>query len=90
MREALATPMPTAKTIEEAVEQLRRDPTRPVRATVGGLTIEVTAVTEKASGRSAASVFGEIGPWEGETTEELLAFLAEARRRGGRRPAPDL
>ena len=78
------------KTIEEAVEQLRRDPTRPVRARVGDLTIEVTAVTEEASGRSAASVFAEIGPWEGETTEELLAILAEARRSAGRRPAPDL
>lgn len=78
------------KTIEEAVEQLRRDPTRPVRARVGELTIEVTAVTEKASGKSAASVFAEIGPWEGETTEELLAILAEARHRGGQRPVPDL
>ena len=82
--------MPTVKTIEEAVEQLRRDPTRPVRTTVGGLTIELTAVTEKASGRSAASVFAEIGPWRGETTEELLAVLAESRSHGGRRPAPDL
>jgi hypothetical protein len=90
VREALATPMPMVKTIEEAVEQLKQDPTRPVRATVGGLTIELTAVTEGTSGTSAASVFGEIGPWEGETTEELLAILAEARSRGGRRPAPDL
>ena len=78
------------KTIEEAVEQLRRDPTRPVRARIGELTIEVTAVAEEASERSAASVFAEIGPWEGETTEELLAILAEARHRGGQRPVSDL
>ena len=98
-QEALTTPMhlrgtagglPVVKTIEEAVEQLKRDPTRPVRARVGDLTIEVTAIAEKASGRSAASVFAELGPWEGETTEEVLAILAEARHRGGQRPVSDL
>ena len=35
--------------------------------------------------RSAADVFAEIGPWEGETTEEMLKFLAEARRQGSQR-----
>jgi hypothetical protein len=39
------------------------------------LTIGVTAVAENASWRSAASVFAELGPWEGETTEEVLPIL---------------
>lgn len=78
------------KTIEEAVEELKRDPSTPVRTRVGGLTIEVRAVREGAGERSAAAVFAEIGPWEGETTEEVLAILAEARHGGGQRSVPDL
>ena len=54
------------------------------------MTIEVRAVSEDAGERSAAAAFAEIGPWEGETTEEVLAILAEARHRGGQRAVPDL
>lgn len=78
------------RTIEEAVEQLKRDPTQPVRTRVGDLTIEVRAIEEPTSGRTAAAVFAELGPWEGETTEEVLAILAQARHRGGQRPVPEL
>jgi hypothetical protein len=74
--------LPVVKTIGEAVEQLKRDPSMPVRTQVGDLTIEVRAVREGASERSAAAVFAEIGPWEGETTEEVLAILAATRRPG--------
>ena len=78
------------KTIEEVVAQLRRDPSHPVRAQLGDLTVEVRAVSEAPLGRSAAELFAEIGPWEGETTEEILAVLAEARRQGGQRIVADL
>jgi len=78
------------ETIEEVVAQLRRDPNHPVRAVFGGLTVEVRAVTEQSSDKSAADVFAEIGPWAGETTEEMLAVLAAARRRGTQRSITDL
>ena len=78
------------KTIEEAVEQLRRDPTHPVRVRLGDLTIEVRAVAEPDPQRSAADVFADLGPWEGETTEKILAILAEGRGRGGQRGVPEL
>jgi hypothetical protein len=81
---------PVVRTIEQAVEQLKRDPTRPVQARVGDMTIEVRAVTVESSGRSAADVFAELGPWEGETIEEVFAILAGARSRGGRRAVADL
>lgn len=79
-----------AKTLEEVVEELKRDPAHPVRTRIGGLTIEVRAVPEPPAGRSAADLFAEIGPWVGETNEEILAILAEARRHGGQRSVPDL
>jgi len=67
------------KTLEEAIERLRRDPVHPVEAVVGDLCVEVR-VRET---RSAGDLFREIGPWDGETTEALWKRLAEERRLGG-------
>ena len=78
------------KTIDEALQQLRREPGQPVRAMVEGLMIEVRVVPDLPVSRSAAALFAEIGPWEGETTDEMLEFLAEARRRGSQRSVPEL
>jgi len=77
-------------TLEEVVAQLKRDPAQPVRTKVDDLTIEVRAVVEPEPSRTAADAFAEIGPWGGETTEEILQILAEARRAGGRRSVPEL
>lgn len=73
-------------TLDEVVAQLKRDSGRPVRARIGEITIEVRAVDEQEAARSAADVFAELGPWAGESTDEILHLLAEARRSGGQRP----
>ena len=74
------------KTLDEALQRLKREPGEPVRATVDGMTVEVRVVPHVPTGRSAADAFAAIGPWEGETTEEMVKFLAEARRQGSQRP----
>jgi hypothetical protein len=79
-----------ARTIEEAVEQLKRDPSQPVRTLIGGLAIEVRAVQAPAPEKSAAQVFEDIGAWAGESTAEILKILSDARREGGRRSVPRL
>lgn len=79
-----------ATTIEDALTQLKTDPTRPVQVEVDGLTIEIRAVEQPPRGKSVADILAEIGPWEGETTEEIMAILREARREGGQRQVPDL
>lgn len=77
----MSQPLP----LDQAVEALKRDPTHAVRARVDGLTVEIRVVPEglaqplEHGEKSAADVFREIGPWEGETLDELLAFFAEAR-----------
>ena len=76
-----------SKTMEEVVEQLRRDPSQPVRATLGGLTVEVRTVPDLPGDRSAAQLCAAVGPWAGETTEEILAILAKARSRAASRGA---
>jgi hypothetical protein len=78
------------KTLEQVIEQLRRDPGRPVRTAVDGFVIEVRAVPDTAAEQSAADVLSALGPWAGETTEEILALLANARRANGQRTVPGL
>lgn len=75
-----------AKSLEEAIEWLRLDPVHPVEAIVGDLRVEVR-VKEP---RSAADLFREVGPWEGESTEDLWKRLAEERRLGGSGEPPAL
>ncbi len=78
-------------TLEEAIAQLRKDPIRPVRAEVDGLTVEVRRVeTAPAAGSCAADVFREVGRWEGESDQEIRSILAEARREGAGRSVADL
>jgi hypothetical protein len=76
----------TAKSLEEAIQRLRHDPLHPVEATVGDLRVEVRVKAP----RSAADLFREVGPWEGESTEELWKRLEEERRRGGSGEQPAL
>ncbi len=40
--------------------------------------------------RSAAELFDRLGPWAGETTDEILAILADARRKSSQREVSDL
>ena len=74
------------KSLEEAIEQLRHDPAHPDEAVVGDLRVEVRVKAP----RSAADLFREVGPWEGESTEELWKQLAEERARGGSGEPPAL
>jgi hypothetical protein len=77
--------------LQAAVDALKRDPRSPVRARVGDMTVELRAVTEPATeGTTAAEIFDELGPWEGESTDELLSILHEARRSGGSRAISNL
>lgn len=75
-----------AKSLEEAIQRLLRDPVHPVEAIVGDLRVEVRVKAP----RSAAELFRELGPWEGESMEELWKRLAEERRRGGSGEPPVL
>jgi hypothetical protein len=78
------------KNLQEAVAELKRDGSRPVRTRIDDLIVEIHVVQEPRTGQKAADLFGEIGPWEGESTEEIIGLLSEARRRGGRREVRDL
>lgn len=78
--------MVIAKSLEEAIQRLRSDPLHPVEAIIDDLRVELRVPPP----RSAADVFREIGPWEGESTDELWKRLEDERRRGGSGEPPAL
>jgi hypothetical protein len=72
-----------ARTLDEAIEELKRDPSHPVRARSGDLEVEARVVAEPSAKRSAADALGE-------STEEVLELLADARRKGSQRSLSSL
>jgi hypothetical protein len=77
-------------TLDEAVAQLQREPNQPVRARIGQLEVEIRVVGGGA--RQAAGLgdrMAAAGPWEGETTEELIRILREGRDAGGSAEPPE-
>ena len=67
-----------SKTLADAVAQLEKDPEHAVTAEVRGMVVELRCRGR----RTAADVFKQAGPWEGESTEEVGELLREARRNG--------
>ncbi len=78
-------------TLEEALARLKRDPVHPVCAQVEDLQVELRVVT--VSREEATPGLGDrmaaAGPWEGETTEELIRILREGRDAGGSAEPPE-
>jgi hypothetical protein len=77
-------------TLDEAVAELKRDPNQPVRARVGELDVEIRVVS---GGDQVKAGLGDLmaaaGPWEGESTEELIRILREGRDAGGSAEPPE-
>jgi hypothetical protein len=77
-------------TLDEAVEQLSRDPSQPVRVRVGDLDVQIRVISGRAmAGQALGDLMAAAGPWEGETTEELIRVLREGRDDGSSIEPPD-
>ncbi|MFL6197226.1 MAG: hypothetical protein ACJ75H_23770 [Thermoanaerobaculia bacterium] len=76
--------------IKAAVEELKRDPNRPVYAEVDSLDVELRALVPHARPADIGEFLEDLGPWEGESYEELSRRLREARKEGGSEEPPSL
>jgi hypothetical protein len=87
----MATPQTQIpKTLEEALAKLRHDPSRPVRAHLDELDVELRAVPpSRRSGPGLGTRMAALGPWQGESTEEIIRILREGREAGGSAEAPE-
>ena len=78
-------------TREEALARLKQDPIHPVRAQVENLQVELRVVTvgKEDATPGLGDLMAAAGPWEGETTEELIKILREGRDAGGSAEPPE-
>jgi hypothetical protein len=70
-------------TLEEALARLRRDPGHP-RVQVDVLDLELRAVpSRRREGPGLGTRMAALGPWQGESTKEIIRILQEGREAGG-------
>ncbi|HEY4592665.1 MAG TPA: hypothetical protein VIJ61_09680 [Thermoanaerobaculia bacterium] len=68
--------------LQAAIEELKRDPNRPVQAHLDDFDVELRALAPKERPVNLGEFLAGLGPWEGESLDELLARLREARKAG--------
>jgi hypothetical protein len=77
--------------LEEAIAELKRDPATAVHARVEGMEVELRVVSPSPlTGTGLGDRMAAAGPWQGESEEEILELLREARRAGGSAEPPDM
>jgi hypothetical protein len=72
-------------TLEEAVEQLKSHPLHAVRMHVNDVDVEVHLVRGEERKRRLGDFMAEGGGWKGESADEILRILREARKAGAPR-----
>jgi hypothetical protein len=78
-------------TLEEALAKLKRDPANAVQARIDGMDVELRAVPPSSSSdEKLGDWVASVGLWQGETEEEILEILREARRAGGSAEPPEM
>jgi hypothetical protein len=77
--------------LEEALAELKRDPANAVHARIDGMDVELRAVPPSPStDEKLGDWMASAGPWQGETEEEILEILRDARRAGGSAEPPEM
>lgn len=76
--------------LQEAVAELKRDPSRPVQARVDGLDVELRALSSNENHAGLGSRLAAIGPWEGVSVDDLMQILREGREAGGSAAPPEM
>lgn len=88
----MAQPALKPVTIEDALAALKRDPTHPVCVHVDAVDMDVelrAVIRPRRTGSGLGSKMAALGPWQGESLEEITTILREGRRAGGSALPPD-
>jgi hypothetical protein len=76
--------------LDEAIAELRRDPSHPVHAKVDGLEVELRVVPPNETHTGIGTRLAAIGPWEGIALDDLMKILREGRESGGSAAPPEM
>jgi hypothetical protein len=86
----MAATAPETEIVTDALAVLRKDPSHPVRFRVNDMDVELRALPRSnRKGPGLGSQMAALGPWLGESLEELTTILTESRRSGGSASAPE-
>jgi hypothetical protein len=78
-----------AVTLADAVAQLKSDPARSVRLHVDDVDLELHLVGREHAAKGLGYFMAEGGGWQGESADEILRILHEARKSGGVAEPPE-
>jgi hypothetical protein len=77
--------------LDEALVELKRDPATAVRVRVEGMDVELRVVSQSSPAEMGLGDWiASAGPWQGESEDEILEVLREARRAGGSSESPEM
>ena len=76
--------------LEEAVAELKRDPSHPVHARVDGLDVELRVLPSNESEAGLGTRLAAIGPWEGVALDDLMRILRDGRESGDSAAPPEM
>jgi len=77
-------------TLEEAVAELKRDPSHPVHARIDGLDVELRVLPSNETEPGLGTRLAAIGPWEGVGLDDLMRILHDGRESGGSAAPPEM
>ncbi len=69
--------------LEQVLMRLRKNPGRPVRARLDEMEVEIRMVKSQARSSRLGDHIASLGPWSGESAEEITELIAGARKDGG-------
>ena len=78
------------QSLEEAVAELKRDPSQPVHLRIDGLDVELRVLPSTETHTGVGTRLAAIGPWEGIALEDLERILRDSREAGGSTAPPEL
>jgi len=76
--------------LDEAMAELKRDPSHAVHARIDGLDVELRVLAAGETQPGVGTQLAGIGPWEGISLEELMKVLRDGRESGGSARPPEM
>ncbi len=76
--------------LEEAMAELKRDPSHTVQARVDGFKVELRALPDEQTKVGLGTTLANVGPWDGISLEELAKVIRDGRESGGSAPPPEM
>ena len=76
--------------LDKALEKLKERPNTSVRTRLRGMDVEIRIAPKKSPQKGLGDLLASLGPWAGETAEEMARFIENTREQGICEDPPNL